>query len=235
MQNKHFKFSLNDLGLQKSELIHMFGNQDSDIITSSDWRNMMAELDFPDQIQGGYSIFENVQFDNTSKEIIIENVPFKIGPVLFPRFKNVEKIAVTLCTAGPNIDLLSKSHLDQGETLLGYCLDALGAVIVEKVLENVRFRLRNSMRLSGYAITACYCPGYCDWQLSEQTKIFNLLPGGFCNVALSNSCLMIPLKSISGLIGIGMGVQEDFPQCRICSMHKCHLRKEAYSVQIEND
>jgi hypothetical protein len=235
MHYQHQKFALKELDLQKSDLHHMFGNQDADLLTQLDWEKMMDELDLPNQIQGGFYIFEDVRFDKEKKTITIENIPLNVGPVLYPRFKNVKKIAVTVCTAGANLDQLSKNHIGQGEILIGYSLDALGAVIAEKVLEKVTASLKNSMQLLGYSITGCYCPGYCDWPLLDQKKIFGLLPEKFCSVTLSDSCLMVPLKSVSGLIGIGVDVQEDFPQCRICPMYNCYMRKEAYSIQAEND
>jgi hypothetical protein len=230
MQFRQLKFTIKDLDLQKSELNHLFGNEDSDMLSLKDWGKMLEELNVPDQMQGGYYIIDDVQFDKGNKIIKLENIPFYLGPVLYPRFKNVERVAVTLCTAGSNLDALSKRYIEQGDILIGYSIDALGALIAEKVLSEVRKVLKDSVQLSGYSITGCYCPGYCDWPLLEQKKIFGLLPEKFCEVMLTDSCLMVPLKSISGLIGIGINVQEDFPQCKICSMTNCYMRKEAYTI-----
>jgi hypothetical protein len=231
MNYQHLKFSLKNLNLQKSELLHMYGNHDDDLLTQSQWERMLDELKPSNQMQGGYYIYDDILFDKKQKTMSFGGITFNLGTILFPRFKNVEKIAVTICTAGANLDIVSKRYIELGEILFGYSLDALGAVIAEKVLERLRDNLKNSMHEIGYSITGCYCPGYCDWPLSEQKKIFRLLPEKFCNVVLSDSCLMVPLKSISGLIGIGINVQEDFPQCRICTMANCYMRKEAYSIQ----
>jgi hypothetical protein len=235
MQNQHFRYKLKNLNLQKSELVHMFGNQDDEILDQSVWEGLNTELAYANQIQGGYSIYEGLAFDKKKKSITIGNIPFYVGPVLFPRFKNVEKIAVIICTAGAILEELTKQHFDKDETLIGYSLDAFGTLITDKVLQNVTQQLRESMLSLGFSITGCYCPGYCDWSLYEQEKLFSLLPDRFCGVTLNDSCLMSPLKSLSGLIGIGHDVKEDFPQCRICNMGNCYMRKEAYFTQIENE
>jgi Vitamin B12 dependent methionine synthase, activation domain len=206
----------------------MFGNQDENLLTQVDWDKILSELEALDQIQGGYYIFEDIHFNKGRKIITLGDVPFYVGGVLFPRFKNVEKIAVTLCTAGSKLDELSQNYINNGENLIGYFINALGNLITDKALENIKTNLKNSTSSLGYSITECYCPGYCDWPLSEQKKIFSLLPEKFCNVILTDSCLMLPLKSVSGLIGIGINVQEDFPQCRICSLTNCYMRKEVY-------
>jgi len=229
MINEHRKFSFKDLDLQKNDLLPMFGNQDNDILAQSDWEKILIDLESLNEIQGGYYIYDKIHYNTKEKIIEIGGLQFNIGPVLFPRFKNVDKIAVTICTASATLDNLSKNYINQGEYLIGYSIDALGAIIVEKVLEIIMNNLRNAMKSIGYSITGCYSPGYCEWPLSEQKKIFKLLPDRFCNVFLSDSCLMLPLKSVSGLIGIGVKVQEEMTQCRICTMANCYMRKEDYS------
>jgi hypothetical protein len=230
MTSQRLTYSIKDLDLQKIEIIQTFGNHDDAILAESDWEKMLHELDFPDQMQGGYYIYDDLRFDKDKKIISVGEINFNVGPVLFPRFKYAEKLAITVCTAGSNLDKVSTNYKDKGDYLHGYFIDALGAVIAEKVLENVRMELKNSVHSLGYSISGCYCPGYCDWPLSEQKKIFELLPENYCHVRLTDSCLMVPLKSVSGLIGIGVGVKEDFPQCRICTMENCYMRKEAYTT-----
>jgi hypothetical protein len=39
--------------------------------------------------------------------------------------------------------------------------------------------------------------------VAEQHKLFSLLPPGICGITLSDSALMHPIKSVSGITGIG--------------------------------
>ena len=104
MINEHLKFSFKDLSLQKNDLLHMFGNQDNNILAYSDWEKILFDFESLNEIQGGYYIFGDIHFNKKEKIITIGGQPFNVGPVLFPRFNNVEKIAVTVCTAGATLD-----------------------------------------------------------------------------------------------------------------------------------
>jgi len=63
--------------------------------------------------------------------------------------------------------------------------------------------LEKNMRDSGKKITNRYSPGYCGWDVTEQHKLFQLMPENYCGIKLTPSALMDPVKSISGIIGIG--------------------------------
>jgi hypothetical protein len=64
--------------------------------------------------------------------------------------------------------------------------------------------------------------------MAEQNKLFSFLPEGFCGVTLSESALMIPLKSISGVIGIGKEVMFNQYSCSDCNDANCIYRKIKY-------
>jgi cobalamin-dependent methionine synthase I len=46
-----------------------------------------------------------------------------------------------------------------------------------------------------------YSPGYGDWDISEQAKLFRLVPGDAIGVHLSETHQMTPEKSVSAMIG----------------------------------
>jgi hypothetical protein len=62
--------------------------------------------------------------------------------------------------------------------------------------------------------------------LTEQRKLFRLLGGNPCEIALSDVCLMTPIKSISGIIGLGKAVQTGIYACRYCELETCYKRKK---------
>jgi len=45
-----------------------------------------------------------------------------------------------------------------------------------------------------------YSPGYCGWHISGQRKLFEYLQPGEIGISLKESCMMSPLKSVSGLL-----------------------------------
>jgi hypothetical protein len=52
--------------------------------------------------------------------------------------------------------------------------------------------------------------------VSDQHDLFSLLPEDFCGIRLTESAMMVPVKSVSGIIGIGPGVERVDYQCKNC-------------------
>ena len=66
-----------------------------------------------------------------------------------------------------------------------------------------------------------------DWPLSEQKKMFELLfdPAKEIGVELTQSCLMIPDKSVSGIV---FQKEKSFVNCMLCQRENCSGRQIAY-------
>jgi cobalamin-dependent methionine synthase I len=76
----------------------------------------------------------------------------------------------------------------------------------------------------GWGISNRYSPGYCGWNVAEQQILFALLPPNPCNISLTQSSLMQPIKSISGIIGFGPDVKSKGHTCQFCEMQNCIYR-----------
>jgi cobalamin-dependent methionine synthase I len=98
-------------------------------------------------------------------------------------------------------------------------------MIAEAASDIVQNELGKSAAISGNRITNRYSPGYCGWQVVEQHKLFQLIPDNFCGIRLTESALMDPVKSVSGIIGIGEKVKINPYTCRMCDMPDCVYRK----------
>ena len=66
-----------------------------------------------------------------------------------------------------------------------------------------------------------------DWPLSEQKPLFSILGEavGDIGVHLTDHCLMLPIKSVSG---IWFPTEESFESCRLCPREGCPGRRAAY-------
>ena len=80
-------------------------------------------------------------------------------------------------------------------------------MIAEAASDIMQNELGKSAAISGNKITNRYSPGYCGWQVAEQHKLFQLIPDNYCGIRLTESALMDPEKSVSGIIGIGENVK----------------------------
>jgi hypothetical protein len=50
------------------------------------------------------------------------------------------------------------------------------------------------------------------------------MPENYCGIKLTPSALMDPVKSISGIIGIGKDVKNNPYICRLCNQNDCVYR-----------
>ncbi len=177
------------------------------------------------EIKGGFSIVEDIQMDPRKKSVLAHREEFKVKFRIFNELNASEKIALFICTAGPEIGNMSRKFMRSGELLQGYIIDVIGSVVVERAMDKIQQELGNLMRQSGYKITNRYSPGYCGWQTEEQHKLFAFFPGNFCGVRLTDSALMDPVKSVSGIIGIGHDVVYHEYNCDVCDAVNCIYRK----------
>jgi hypothetical protein len=136
-------------------------------------------------------------------------------------------VAVFIATAGPEVERLAGDMLYQGDPLAGLIVNAVGSERAEAAEAALIDELRAQAHPAGLALSLPYSPGYCGMALTEQRKVFTLLDGGRVGVFLTGDCLMTPLKSVSGLIGLGTAaaVKEQGSPCDRCTRHNCNMRR----------
>jgi hypothetical protein len=73
-----------------------------------------------------------------------------------------------------------------------------------------------------------YSPGYCGWDVSGQRALFEFLRPEEIGITLGDSCLMQPLKSISGVLVVGAGrihrFHPTYSFCARCQEKQCRER-----------
>lgn len=194
-------------------------------------REIKNNLDFKEGISGGF-ILERVQdIDIKSGTLKIGNMELNPGRQICGYIKEAEQVALFLCTAGHYFTHATNHLNGKGDIMEAYILDAIGSLTVEKAMDKIQKQLKNEMSLNGLKISNRYSPGYCNWDLSEQKKIFSLIGNNPVNITLNESCLMSPTKSISGIIGIGKKLKHHKYGCEICNNSTCIYRKILHENQ----
>lgn len=73
-----------------------------------------------------------------------------------------------------------------------------------------------------------YSPGYCGWHVTGQKKLFTFLNPEQIGISLNASCLMSPIKSVSGVLVVGPAeihvFENDFDFCSDCATWECRSR-----------
>lgn len=157
------------------------------------------------------------------------------GPVVKSRklsraMKDCTAIICFIATIGPGVEAEIKKLLDEKRLSAAYILDSMGSVAVEDIVEKFHSSMGNQLRSKDRGVTFRFSPGYCDWPITDQKKLFSIFDSQKLGVHLNDSCLMQPRKSISGIFGLTPSnlVPPTGPHnpCDACKKRGCIARRQ---------
>ena len=215
--------TLDDVLIDKKEIAYALGYMDGiipphfDDLISGVIRRTPALC----KIQTGYRLLNITKSAGSKKITHINGIQFHTQQIVTSQLKNADQAILFLCSIGPGMELWSKQFAGEDDPTMSYFVDTVASVIVEAAVDVLHDHLSQYMKSQGLNVTNRYSPGYCDWSVEEQKKLFSFLPKGFCGVSLTDSALMIPIKSISGIIGVGKNVEYKQYLCDTCGKKDC--------------
>lgn len=136
-------------------------------------------------------------------------------------------VVTFIATIGSAMERVSRRWLKSGRVMHGSIADAIASESAEAVAQTCQDEIRAWATARGMDVTPRYSPGYCGLNVRQQTAVFAGLPARAVNVRLTPSSLMVPIKSVSGLIGVGPAEQVSpagYP-CRYCDHPHCMQRR----------
>ena len=184
------------------------------------YRNYQCCVNF----RAGYGIFDVKIPDGRIDGLYVGNMFFNMQKIVTSQLKNAEKAALFVCTIGLQMEAWSRRLFREGDAVTGHIVDTIASIAVENAASLLHDHIQMKIQEKGLKITNRFSPGYCGWPVSEQHLLFSLLPEGFCGITLTESSLMMPMKSISGIIGIGAKVNRKAYLCDQCMKKECMFR-----------
>jgi len=136
-----------------------------------------------------------------------------------------EKVVVFVVTIGNYLEEMVGQLAEDELVLQAMVLDAIGSSAVEQVADFVQDRIKAIADAQGLYASRRFSPGYCDWNVDQQRMVFQAMNGDTAGVSLTEGCLMLPQKSISGIIGIGSHDVENYNPCKTCDRRDCPGRR----------
>lgn len=161
----------------------------------------------------------------SEREILIDDVTLT-SRVLSANLQDVHRVFLYLATCGTELDEWAHGLEDMVHQFWGEEIKAQA--------------LRAATRALNARIEADYRPGkttvmnpgsLADWPLSQQRPFFQLMADAAhsLGVTLSDSCLMTPNKSVSG---IRFATESGFESCQLCPMPDCPGRRAPYDAEL---
>jgi hypothetical protein len=168
----------------------------------------------------------DVAFVGTRGEGAIEvaGVTFQ-SQILRRHLETSNKVFPYVITVGLGLERVAAA---QGDLLRQYYLEEMANIALEKAATELAARLEERYRLGSLSNLS---PGsLTDWPITEQTKLFSILGDTqrLIGVRLTDSMLMVPRKSISGIL---FPSEEGFVACQLCDRASCQGRKAPYKAK----
>jgi hypothetical protein len=221
-----FAYSFKDLTLSQKYLSEMLGFPDGIFPEPFDGyvTEALQQAGELTEIKGAICVLEDAKFSPENNSLFIDETELGIGKTVSMELRNSSNFALFICTAGPEISRQSQKMLQGDNPVLGYILDVLGSMLVESAADLLQNEIRRIASEKEMKITNRYSPGYCKWSVADQHKLFSFFPENCCGICLTESALMNPVKSVSGIIGMGKSVKFREYTCDLCSQTNCFHR-----------
>lgn len=111
-----------------------------------------------------------------------------------------DKLLLFAATLGSRVDMAIR-RLSVRSIAEGAAAQAVGASLIESYLDAEEILWKENLP-AHYKYMRRFSPGYGDWDLAEQKKVFALLPCRTIGLTLTEGGLMAPSKSVTAVIGI---------------------------------
>jgi len=161
----------------------------------------------------------------TDDETVINGVVFR-SRVLTVNFENIHRVFPFVVTCGRELQEWSDRLADP---LLCFQADEVKELALHAAHEYLG---RHLDRTFGLARSSHMNPGSLpDWPLPQQYPLFSLLGDveAAIGVKLTDSCLMLPVKSVSG---IRFPTEATFESCQLCPREACPNRRAAWDQHL---
>lgn len=203
-----------------------YGSSTPDSATVAETHAMLKEAEAVTRPSFCFFITDG-SLDSDSARLSAMGHDFDIGKIISRQLRGSQRYVFFVATAGAAFEELRKATEDNGDMVRAFIIDSIGSVIAEKTADRMEEALDSLLSSAGLKHTNRFSPGYCGWHVSGQHDLFALFPDGRpCGVTLTPSALMIPIKSVSGVIGVGENVRHLDYTCGLCDYKLCYKRQK---------
>ncbi len=157
-------------------------------------------------------------------QLILEGGEIFESKLLAEKFKCAHEIAVYVLTIGPALER-RVTELGTSELHKSFIMDCVGTYALRQVFDLMKkdYRPNGTERISKFSpCSTAY------WDITQQKVIFRILGADtverVTGVRLNDFCIMIPRKSMSGVMG---DTEKQFHECEICKI-RCEYRRAPF-------
>ena len=130
-------------------------------------------------------------------------IPLSIGPHI-DLIAKAQQVFVYIVTLGQGPEAKVEELFDTGQALEGYLLDLAATISLGLATDHLSRMVEAYAAQKGWGVSRRLSPGsLAGWPLRDQRNIARLAQGERIGVQLTSGYLLMPRKSVTGLIGVG--------------------------------
>lgn len=153
-------------------------------------------------------LFETFKIESVNRtEIKIAGGERLSGERLGQYLSGASELAVIICSIGFELEQYAAQVMET-QVVRGLALYGVGSAAVEALANAVCYDLDLEARTRGLRSTIPLSPGMRGWPVEEgQSQVFSLVDATSINVRYLDNKFMLPLKSLSMVVGFGKEIQ----------------------------
>lgn len=146
---------------------------------------------------------------------------------LYKNLMGCDKAAILGTTLGIGVDRLLK-RASVRDMAYAVVVQACAAALLEEYCDEVQQELEMKINEENRYLRPRFSPGYGDFNIVYQKKILQLIDAAKqIGLSLTESCMMVPAKSVTALIGIGdTNLICHKAGCEACDKKDCLYRRD---------
>lgn len=172
------------------------------------------------------ALYKEAYVEDKGEDFVIVDGVKLTSHILRTNLEQVYKVFPYIVTCGTELDEWSNS-IDG--ILESYWADGIKEMALAEALKAFERHLHENFRPGK---TTSMNPGSLqDWPISQQKQLFQILddPKRYIGVELTESYLMLPMKSVSG---IRFATEVGFENCKLCRRENCPGRRVPYDPEF---
>lgn len=175
------------------------------------------------EVRGAWELYD---YKNCT---VASEPPFTIaGNSIIKHLDGCEKVICMAATVGFEIEHEINKKFERGEYLASVLLDAAATCAVEQAADAMEKNFAAKFSKDGYKMRWRYSPGYGDWELTAQEKLFKISGAEQIGMSLTSALMLEPRKSVTAIIGLykEQGTRnKELGNCAACDKLDCPMRK----------
>lgn len=172
-------------------------------------------------------VYEFFDFDFTPEGVSLRGTDTVLrGGDLRAHLEGAERLCLTAATLGHDCDRQAL-RLEARSMADAVCFNAASTALIESVSDRAQREINALASAERLSVGGRYSPGYGDFPLTQQVELLRLLRAQErLGITLTEGFMMLPRKSVTGVIGLYADTPGERVSCSVCTMREwCEFRK----------